>query len=89
MGWAGSRFAASRPKRVYTLASVAVLCAVVPTLAGVADPAHAAAPSPQIPGSVAAPAASEVSPICDAPDPSGVLGPESSLPSDPTTTVGT
>jgi F5/8 type C domain len=59
---------------------------VVPTLTGVA---HAAAPTPQIPGSVAAPSASEVSPICDAPDPSSVLGPETTLPSDPTTTVVT
>jgi len=62
---------------------------LVPTLDGVVNPAHAAAPAPQIAGSVAAPTASEVSPICQAPDPTGVLGPATSLPSNPTSTVVT
>ena len=51
--------------------------------------AHAGPPTPQIPGSVAAPTAAEVSPICDAPDPAGVLGPAPSLPANPTSTVVT
>jgi hypothetical protein len=44
---------------------------------------------PQITGSVAAPSASEVSPICDAPDPTSTLGPGPTLPSDPTSRVVT
>ena len=51
--------------------------------------AHAGPPTPQIPGSVAAPTAAEVSPICNAPDPSVVLGPAASLPANPTSTVVT
>ncbi len=47
----------------------------------------ATASTPQIAGSVAAPTAAEVSPICAAPDPSSVLGPAATLPSDPTPTV--
>ncbi len=49
----------------------------------------AAAPVPQISGSVAAPTASQVSPICQAPDPSANLGPTPNLPQNPISTVAT
>lgn len=50
---------------------------------------HADPPTPQIPGGVAAPTAAEVSPICNAPDPSKVLGPAPSPPANPTSTLVT
>ena len=76
-----------RPGRAFAIGTVLVLVALAPTLAGIVEPAHAGSTVPQIAGSVAAPSASEISPICDEPDPTGVLGPATSLPSNPTTTV--
>ncbi|MGP0110886.1 MAG: hypothetical protein ACLPR9_18865 [Acidimicrobiales bacterium] len=61
----------------------------VPIAGGLTDTAQASTTSPQIAGSVAAPSAADVSPICDAPDASTTLGPAPSLPSDPTSTVVT
>ncbi len=43
----------------------------------------AAATTPQIPGSVAAPSASEISPLCNTTQPGKVLGPQTSLPANP------
>ncbi|HXW39255.1 MAG TPA: hypothetical protein VEJ44_06135, partial [Acidimicrobiales bacterium] len=73
-----------RQWRVPALASLLVLAvavAVPATLIGTTGAGHAA--GDQLPGSVAAPSASEVSPICDAPDPTEVLGPQPSLPANP------
>jgi len=61
----------------------------VPIAGSLTDTAQASTTSPQIAGSVAAPTAADVSPICDAPDASTTLGPAPSLPSDPTSTVVT
>ena len=58
-------------------------------LFGLIAPANADTTSPQISGSVAAPSAAEISPICDAPTASGTLGPATSLPSSPTSTLVT
>ena len=66
------------------LVGVIVLVAVI---GGSLGAAHAGSPTPQISGSVAAPSAADISPICDAPDPTGILGPSSSVPSDPTSTL--
>ncbi len=67
-------------------ALVSVLVLVVVLTASLVN-AHAGSPTPQIRGSVAAPTAASVSPICDAPDPTGILGPSSNLPSNPTSTL--
>jgi hypothetical protein len=67
----------------------AVLVVLVSGLGLFMGNAHAGAPTPQVPRSVAAPTAAEVSPICDAPNPSNVLGPWGSLPSNPTSTLVT
>jgi hypothetical protein len=64
--------------------SIIVIAAV---LVGSLGSAHAGAPTPQINGSVAAPTPAEASPICDAPDPSDILGPSSNPTSDPTSTL--
>ena len=69
-------------------ALVSVLVLVVVLTASLVS-AHAGSPTPQIRGSVAAPAAADISPICDAPDPTGILGPSSNLPSNPTSTLVT
>ena len=67
---------------------MAVAAVTIPTaLIGLVAAGNADAPTPQIPGGVAAPTAAEVSPICDAPNPSGSLGPAVSLPANPTSTV--
>ena len=60
-----------------SLVSVLVLVVVLAAFLG---NAHAGPPTPQIAGSVAAPTAADISPICDAPDPSGILGPSSDPP---------
>jgi hypothetical protein len=65
---------------------VAVVVTAVPAILIGTTGAGVAAGS-QITGSVAAPSASEVSPICDAPDPQSVLGPAPTLPSNPTSTL--
>ncbi len=69
------------------LLTVVVTAGMTGVLAGA--PSAAAAPTPQISGSVAAPTASQVSPICQAPDPAANLGPAPNLPSNPITTVAT
>ncbi len=64
---------------------VAVVTAVaVP--GGLFSSANAGSTTPQISGSVAAPSASEISPVCAAADPTGVLGPTTAPPSNPTST---
>jgi hypothetical protein len=68
---------------------VAVLVVLASGIGLFMGSAHAGAPTPQISGSVAAPAAAEVSPICDAPNPTSILGPSSSLPTTPTSTLVT
>ncbi len=73
---------------------VAVLAAaVIVTLATVGAASGGlsgtAAPTPQIPGSPAAPTAADVSPMCTTTDPAAVLGPSTSLPSTTTSTVVT
>ena len=45
--------------------------------------------SPQIPGSPAAPTASEISPVCQTTNPASVLGPATALPSNPVSSVVT
>ncbi|MGB7049932.1 MAG: hypothetical protein WBG41_00030, partial [Acidimicrobiales bacterium] len=62
-----------RASAVAALVVAAVVTAVPAILIGTTRTGHAA--GSQIPGSVAAPSASEVSPICDAPDPQTTLGP--------------
>ncbi len=66
---------------------VVAVVAVVAVLGGVFSSAHAGSATPQISGSVAAPTASEISPVCAAADPTGVLGPTTSPPSNPTRTL--
>ena len=69
------------------------VAALVTTLAAGATffgTAHATASPPQIAGSVAAPTAAEVSPICTTSDPAAVLGPATTnLPSNPVSTLVT
>ncbi len=90
MEWAGgSRAASACPWRRIAATAAGLLTVLAPLVALTVAPARAATPSPQIAGSVAAPSASEISPICAAPDPTGILGPAASLPSSPTTTVAT
>jgi hypothetical protein len=55
----------------------------------VGGPAHAVGPPPQIPGSPAAPTASEISPVCTTTTPAGALGPATDLPSSPVSKVAT
>ena len=45
------------------------------------------APAAQLPGSPAAPTAAEITPMCNTTTPASVLGPATSLPANPTTTV--
>jgi len=52
-------------------------------------PARATAPAPQIAGSPAAPTASEISPVCTTTTPATALGPATTLPANPTSTVVT
>jgi hypothetical protein len=85
VGRAGRRVI-SPSRRVVVLAIAAVAgAAAIFSLLG--NDAHASNPTPQISGSVAAPSASEVSPICDDPSPASSLGPQVTLPSNPTSTV--
>jgi hypothetical protein len=72
-----------------TVAPLAVLVVIASGFALFMGNAHADSPTPQIAGSVAAPTAADVSPMCDAPDPTGNLGPAPSLPADPTSTLVT
>ena len=60
-----------------------VLATVGSTLAATMRPARATGVTPQIAGSPAAPTASEISPVCTAPDGTPNLGPEPTLPADP------
>src|ERR1700722_18569332 len=69
------------------MSSVVLVVVLVVVLAESLVAAHAGAPTPQIHGSVAAPTASDISPICDAPDPTGILGPSANLPANPTSTL--
>ena len=67
------------------LVVAAVATAVPVLLVGTTGAGHAA--GSQIPGSVAAPSASEASPICDAPNPQTTLGPQPNLPTRPTSAL--
>ncbi|MGO8871930.1 MAG: discoidin domain-containing protein [Acidimicrobiales bacterium] len=78
----------AHPRRGIVIGLVAVT-ATASVLGAVLGTSHAVASAPQIAGSVAAPTASEVSPICQAPSPAADLGPAQTLPSDPTSTVVT
>jgi hypothetical protein len=73
------------------LVVVAVTLIAIPAvLVGLIGTSHAqSVVTPQIAGSVAAPTTAEVSPVCDAPNTSSTLGPASSVPSSPTSTVVT
>ena len=73
------------------LAMASATLVVVASLAtGMALTTGAGSTTPQIPGSPAAPSASEVSPICTTTDPASVLGPASStLPTAPVSKVVT
>jgi hypothetical protein len=51
--------------------------------------AHATAPPPQIAGSVAAPTASEIDPVCTSTNPASFLGPAPTLPANPVSSVVT
>ena len=71
-----------RARRGAILGIAAVIAALaVGVSAG--STAHAVALPPQIPGSPAAPNASEISPVCTTTTPSTVLGPSSSVPANP------
>ena len=86
MGWGrDSGRGLTRSRRAAVLAAVGLVLAA-PLVATFAPTSRAAAGS-QIPGSVAAPSASQVSPICDAPEPQTALGPAPSLPTTPTSTL--
>jgi tetrahydromethanopterin S-methyltransferase subunit B len=74
--------------RVGVLVTAALVVAIT-VGAAVGGSAHASAPSPQIPGSPAAPGAAEISPVCTTTTPSAVLGPAPALPSNPVSTVVT
>ena len=78
-----------RPRKGAIIGIAICLMVTVPVAEGLADTAHATVPSPQITGSVAAPTAVDISPICDAPDASTTLGPAPTVPSNPTRTVVT
>ena len=67
---------------------VALISAVTVGLSVTSD-ANASSPTPQIPGSPAAPSASEISPVCTTTTPASVLGPSTVLPGNPTSTVVT
>ena len=75
------------PHRRRTGRALVGIIVLVAVIGGSLGAAHAGPPTPQISGSVAAPSAADISPICDAPDPTGILGPSSSVPSDPTSTL--
>ena len=77
------------PRRGPVGAALVSVLVLVVVLAASLVTAHAGRPTPQIHGSVAAPTAADISPICDAPDPTGILGPSSTLPSNPTSTLVT
>jgi len=75
-----------------TRTAVLGIASLVTTVAfgvNVSGSAHAAAPAPQIPGSVAAPTASETDPVCTTADPASVQGPAPTLPANPVSTVVT
>jgi len=61
--------------------------ALATTLGVVADISRAQAATPQIAGAVPAPTPTEVSPICEAPDPTAILGPEPTFAANPVSTV--
>jgi hypothetical protein len=63
----------------------AIIAACLVGALGLPSQAHASAT--QIAGAVPAPSASEASPLCEAPDPTAILGPEPSLVSHPVATV--
>ncbi len=86
MGWGpDSGRGPTRPRRTAVLTAVGLIMAA--PLVATLTPSSRAAAGSQIPGSVAAPSASEASPICDAPDPQNALGPAPTLPSNPTSTL--
>ena len=88
MGLVGALAVFVRVRRVAILA-IAALTALLTVAVPVGGPAHAAAPSPQIPGSPTAPTAAEVSPICTTATPASVLGPASNTPANPVTKLVT
>jgi hypothetical protein len=78
-----------RNRTVLVVAAV-TLIAIPAVLVGLIGTSHAqSVVTPQIPGSVAAPTTADASPVCDAPNTSSTLGPASSVPSSPTSTVVT
>ncbi len=77
------------PVNVLVAVAVVVLAVLGTLTAVVWSGAGTAAPTPQIPGSPAAPTAADVSPMCTTTDPAAVLGPSTSLPSTTTSTVVT
>ena len=73
--------------RALTATTLAVL-AVLGTLGGLLwVGTGTSTPTPQIPGSPAAPTAAEITPVCTTTTPATSLGPATSLPSDPTAEV--
>jgi hypothetical protein len=69
---------------------IAALLTALTVGVSITGTAHATAPPPQIPGSPAAPTASEISPLCTTTSPSSVLGPvPTDLPANPVSTVAT
>ena len=87
--WRVQRARCRRASWRLTVALLAVLVVIASGFALFMGNARAGSPTPQIAGSVAAPTAAEVSPICDAPDPTSNLGPAPSLPANPTSTLVT
>ncbi len=73
-------------RRMLRMATIAIAALTAVTGLGLAERATVgAASSPQIPGSVPAPGASEISPICSTTQPAKVLGPQATLPANPVT----
>ena len=71
------------------VAAVAVAALVVlgGLTAGLWSVSGAGSPAPQIPGSVAAPTATQITPVCQTTIPASALGPATSLPTNPVTAV--
>jgi len=72
-----------------TVIGIVALVTAVTVGFGVSNSARATGTPPQIAGSPAAPTASEISPVCTTTTPTSVLGPATTVPAKPTSTVVT
>ena len=81
----GRRLVPQRLEKIVVGLVVLIVFSAVP--GGSLLAANLASQGHQVHGSVAAPTAAEISPICDAPQPAKILGPSSNPPSSPTSTL--